>query len=240
MSVQISGSEIISLDPNAYVTDALYFMRRNNVRRLVVSNSNNIIGIFTIENGIRQILENRLEVRLNELKLKRPIFIENNDVKSIVRTMINENSDFVIYGGKYIITEKDVVRSFNWSLVKENIESISKDAIVVQPFTKISTCIEIMLKNNIRHLPVVNGIALGIVSARDIAYSYDSITGNMIVEKIMNVNLVTADDNNEINEAVNLMMERNVGSLIIKTSVKNKVKILTNRDLIKLIFSYIL
>ncbi|QGA54583.1 CBS domain-containing protein [Sulfolobus sp. E5-1-F] len=239
MSVQISGSEIISLDPNAYVIDALYFMRRNNVRRLVVSNSDNIIGIFTIENAIRQILENKLEVRLNELRLKRPIFVEDNSVKSIVRMMISENSDFVIYRRKYIITEKDVVKAFNWSSVKEKIEGISKDAIVVQPFTKISTCIEIMLKNNIRHLPIVNGIALGIVSARDIAYSYDSITGNTMVEKIMNANLVTVEDNNEVTEAVNLMMERNVGSLIIRTRVKDKVKILTNRDLIKLIFSYI-
>ncbi|AAK40976.1 CBS domain-containing protein [Saccharolobus solfataricus] len=240
MSVQINGAEIISLDPNAYVTDALFFMRRNNVRRLVVSNSSNIIGVFTIENAIRQILENRLEVRLNELKLRRPVYVEDNYIKSIVGTMIGESSDFVLYRGKYIITEKDVVRSFNWSSVKGSVEGISKDAIVVQPFTKISTCIETMLKNNIRHLPIVNGIALGIVSARDIAYSYDSVTGNTIVEKIMNVNLVTADDNSELSYAINLMIGRNVGSLIVKTRVKNKVKILTNRDLIKLIFSYIL
>ncbi|WP_338600348.1 CBS domain-containing protein [Sulfolobus tengchongensis] len=239
MSLRINGSDIISLDPNAYVVDALYFMRRNNVRRLVVSNVNGIIGVFTIENAIKQIMENKLEVKLGELKLRKPVFVENNNIKDIVRAMVNENSDFVIYNKRIIITEKDVVRNFDWNSIKENVKNISKEAIVVFPYTKISTCIEAMLKNSIRHLPVVSDIPLGIISARDIAYSYDTITINTNAEKIMNVNLVSVGEESELVDIVRLMNERSVGSVLIKTGLKNKVKIITNRDLIKLIFNYI-
>ncbi|MDT7861690.1 MAG: CBS domain-containing protein [Saccharolobus sp.] len=240
MSLQVNGSEIISLNPNAYVLDILYFMRRNNIRRIVISDSNKVIGVFTVDNAIRQILENKLEVKVSEIKLKKPVFVKNNNIKEIVNTMLSLNSDFVIYSNKYIITEKDVIRNFNWNLVKEKVSEISREAIIVEPFTKISTCIEIMLRNSIRHLPVVNGIPLGIVSARDIAYSYDIISLNSRVENIMNVNLVSVEEDSYVKDSVKLMIERNIGSIIVKTGIKRKVKIFTNRDLIRLIHNYVL
>ncbi|MEM1599330.1 MAG: CBS domain-containing protein [Sulfolobaceae archaeon] len=238
MSLQVEGSEIISLNSNAYVIDVLYFMRRNNIRRLVVSDSNKIIGVFTVEDALRYILENRLEAKLSEIKLRKPIIVNSNYIKDIIDSMIKNNSDFVIYRNKYIITEKDIIKNFNWNLINQNVENISKEAIVVEPFTKISTCIEIMLKSLIRHLPVVERIPIGIISARDIVYSYDSISINNSVDKIMKVDLVKVNSNTEVRNVVELMIKRNIGSVIVNSG--KSVRILTNRDLIRLAHKYLL
>ncbi|MEM3306101.1 MAG: CBS domain-containing protein [Saccharolobus sp.] len=238
MSLQVEGSEIISLNSNAYVIDVLYFMRRNNIRRLVVSDSNKIIGVFTVEDALRYILENRLEAKLSEIKLRKPIIVNSNYIKDIIDSIIKNNSDFVIYRNKYIITEKDIIKNFNWNLINQNVENISKEAIVVEPFTKISTCIEIMLKSLIRHLPVVERIPIGIISARDIVYSYDSISINNSVDKIMKVDLVKVNSNTEVRNVVELMIKRNIGSVIVNSG--KSVRILTNRDLIRLAHKYLL
>ncbi|MEM0363118.1 MAG: CBS domain-containing protein [Sulfolobaceae archaeon] len=238
MSLQVEGSEIISLNSNAYVIDVLYFMRRNNIRRLVISDSNKIIGVFTVEDALRYILENRLEAKLSEIKLRKPIIVNSNYIKDIIDSMIKNNSDFVIYRNKYIITEKDIIKNFNWNLINQNVENISKEAIVVEPFTKISTCIEIMLKSLIRHLPVVERIPIGIISARDIVYSYDSISINNSVDKIMKVDLVKVNSNTEVRNVVELMIKRNIGSVIVNSG--KSVRILTNRDLIRLAHKYLL
>ncbi|MEM0015636.1 MAG: CBS domain-containing protein [Saccharolobus sp.] len=238
MSLQVEGSEIISLNSNAYVIDVLYFMRRNNIRRLVVSDSNKIIGVFTVEDALRYILENRLEAKLSEIKLRKPIIVNSNYIKDIIDNIIKNNSDFVIYRNKYIITEKDIIKNFNWNLINQNVENISKEAIVVEPFTKISTCIEIMLKSLIRHLPVVERIPIGIISARDIVYSYDSISINNSVDKIMKVDLVKVNSNTEVRNVVELMVKRNIGSVIVNSG--KSVRILTNRDLIRLAHKYLL
>ncbi|MEM3209272.1 MAG: CBS domain-containing protein [Saccharolobus sp.] len=238
MSLQVEGSEIISLNSNAYVIDVLYFMRRNNIRRLVVSDSNKIIGVFTVEDALRYILENRLEAKLSEIKLRKPIIVNSNYIKDIIDNIIKNNSDFVIYRNKYIITEKDIIKNFNWNLINQNVENISKEAIVVEPFTKISTCIEIMLKSLIRHLPVVERIPIGIISARDIVYSYDSISINNSVDKIMKVDLVKVNSNTEVRNVVELMIKRNIGSVIVNSG--KSVRILTNRDLIRLAHKYLL
>ncbi|MEM0187885.1 MAG: CBS domain-containing protein [Saccharolobus sp.] len=238
MSLQVEGSEIISLNSNAYVIDVLYFMRRNNIRRLVVSDSNKIIGVFTVEDALRYILENRLEAKLSEIKLRKPIIVNSNYIKDIIDSIIKNNSDFVIYRNKYIITEKDIIKNFNWNLINQNVENISKEAIVVEPFTKISTCIEIMLKSLIRHLPVVERIPIGIISARDIVYSYDSISINNSVDKIMKVDLVKVNSNTKVRNVVELMVKRNIGSVIVNSG--KSVRILTNRDLIRLAHKYLL
>ncbi|MEM3349844.1 MAG: CBS domain-containing protein [Saccharolobus sp.] len=238
MSLQVEGSEIISLNSNAYVIDVLYFMRRNNIRRLVVSDSNKIIGVFTVEDALRYILENRLEAKLSEIKLRKPIIVNSNYIKDIIDNIIKNNSDFVIYRNKYIITEKDIIKNFNWNLINQNVENIGKEAIVVEPFTKISTCIEIMLKSLIRHLPVVERIPIGIISARDIVYSYDSISINNSVDKIMKVDLVKVNSNTEVRNVVELMVKRNIGSVIVNSG--KSVRILTNRDLIRLAHKYLL
>ena len=238
MSLQVEGSEIISLNSNAYVIDVLYFMRRNNIRRLVISDSNKIIGVFTVEDALRYILENRLEAKLSEIKLRKPIIVNSNYIKDIIDSMIKNNSDFVIYRNKYIITEKDIIKNFNWNLINQNVENISKEAIVVEPFTKISTCIEIMLKSLIRHLPVVERSPIGIISARDIVYSYDSISINNSVDKIMKVDLVKVNSNTEVRKVVELMIKRNIGSVIVNSG--KSVRILTNRDLIRLAHKYLL
>ncbi|MEM0294015.1 MAG: CBS domain-containing protein, partial [Saccharolobus sp.] len=84
----------------------------------------------------------------------------------------------------------------------------------------------------------VERIPIGIISARDIVYSYDSISINNSVDKIMKVDLVKVNSNTKVRNVVELMVKRNIGSVIVNSG--KSVRILTNRDLIRLAHKYLL
>ncbi len=225
----IEGSDIISLDCNSSVYDAIFFMRRRNIRRVVITCERNPLGIFTVDEALRQILYST-ETKLKDIKLKNIIRVNNKNIKEIVDAMVINGVDAVIFDNK-IITEKDVVFSMNWE--NDQISKISNDAITIESYTSMVNAIEIMLKNNIRHLPVVEKEPRGMLSARDIVYYYcDNLTLDSPVSQLMSPNLVYASYNLSLREGVNLMKKYSIGSLFIKPK-----KIVTFKDFILYIFN---
>jgi len=221
--LRVEGREIISVDPDAYVIDALFFMKRNNIRRIVVSRSNNILGIFSVDEALYHIINNDVESKLKDAKLKFPVIVKSNELKEIMRSMIDNDTDAVIYDNK-IITYKDVISQIDWSKSNALIGELSKEAIFVEPYTKIKTVGELMLKNKIRHMPVY-----GIVSSRDIVYNYD-IDLNLSINKIMIVEVYSVSKEESLHTVVSTMIKRNIGSVIV-TNSKN-IEIVTLKDLV--------
>lgn len=225
----IEGSDIISLDCNSSVYDAIFFMRRRNIRRVVITCERNPLGLFTVDEALRQILYST-EIKLKDIKLKNIIKINNKDIKEVIDAMVLNKVDAVIFDNK-IITEKDVVLSINWG--NDKISKISKDAITIESYSNMITAIEIMLKNNIRHLPVVEKEPRGMLSARDIVYYYsDNLTLDSPVSQVMTPNLVYVNDNLTLRDGVNLMEKYGIGSLFIKSK-----KIVTFKDFIIYIYN---
>ncbi|WP_373468926.1 CBS domain-containing protein [Acidianus infernus] len=228
--MQINGSKIISISCESTIDEAIFFMARNNIRRIVIYCNNKIYGIFTVDEALRNLLF-KSEARLRDVELKKAVKIPSTDIIHVVKSMVENNVDSVIYDDK-IITEKDVV--FSYHFPKEvDVNNIAKDALNIPPYTNLISAIEIMVKNHIRHLPVIEKEPIGMLSARDIIYYYaQKYTVDVPVMEVMNPHLICVDENYSRSEAVKVMKEYNIGSLCV-----NKNKIVTLKDFIRYIFT---
>ncbi|BFH72446.1 CBS domain-containing protein [Sulfurisphaera javensis] len=226
--MKIKGREIISIDPEAYVIDAIFFMKRNNIRRIVVSKGKDILGIFSVDEALYHIINNDVECKLKDAKLKNPIRVSDNELREVMGSMVRYDVDSVLYDDK-IITYKDIVSKIDWNKTDRLIGEISKQAIFVEPYTKIKTAGEIMIKNKIRHLPVYEKSLYGIISARDLVYNYD-IDLNLSVSKIMVVEVFYTSKEEPISKVVSTMITRNIGSVVVINS--KTIEIVTLKDLV--------
>ncbi|AEB94375.1 signal-transduction protein [Metallosphaera cuprina Ar-4] len=194
-----------------------------------------MIGLFTVDEGLREILERSVEDKLRDVKLKKIVRVNSNDVREIAKAMINNSVDAVIFSGK-IVTEKDVVKGFKWN-DEERMIDIAVRAITAEGYTKLSTAAEIMIRHVIRHLPVLEEQPIGMISARDIIYRFsEKLSLQEEVKQVMVPYLVKGDFNTTLSEGVELMMKNGVGSLVFYE--KNDLYIVTLKDLVKHIYMY--
>jgi predicted transcriptional regulator len=227
--------EAIELDCEAFVTDAISFMKQNNVRRIVVvDNSQNkkILGVLTVDEVLHHILNNTVETKLKYAVLREPIIMKNFDIKVFIKEMLSKNTDNIIIDTekvRYIVTYKDLIRLIDWSRSDDTITSIAKKAISVERYTKIRTAISLMLNHKIRHLPVYEDTLYGIISARDIVYRYLELDlNNDDVSKIMVINVFNVSPDDKIYDVVTELMKRNIGSVIV-----DERQIVTLKDLLE-------
>lgn len=227
--MQISGSKIISISCESTTDEAIFFMARNNIRRIVVYCEDKMHGIFTVDEALRNLLLKR-ESKLRDVELKKVVKVFSTDVFHVVKNMVENNVDSVIFDDR-IITEKDVVFSYNFP--RESVSRMAKEAITVSPHTNLISAIEIMVKKHIRHLPVIEKEPIGMLSARDVLYYYaQTYRVDVPVMEVMNPRLICVDENYPMNEAVEVMKRYNIGSLCV-----DKNKIITLRDFIRNIFT---
>jgi len=231
----VIGEEQISLSSSAFVSDAIFFMKRNNIRRIVVRDKDDVRGVFTVDDAMYHIMEGSLDVRLVDAKMRKPVREDSGDYDKIVRKMVSENTDFVLVKNR-IVTEKDLVRTFQWSRVEGEVSSISNPGIVLPPYTKVFTALETMIKRGVRHLVIGDKEAMGVLSARDVVFSYGGINLNGEISQFIQPSLISVPENFKIEEAVKIMMERNVGAMVVKGTV---IKLFTLRDLIKVISKHV-
>ena len=106
------------------------------------------------------------------------------DVAKMMRS--NGISSVVVLDGKKlqgIVTERDIVNLVaeggdpNTTTVERRMTRL--DLITVDPKTEVSQAAELMVSNNIRHLPIVDGgNVVGIVSIRDMTrWAADELSG---------------------------------------------------------------
>jgi CBS domain-containing protein len=119
---------------------------------------------------------------VKQIMTKDPIFRETTDtVKQIINTMIeNDISAVLIMGNnrpRGIITERDIVRNLgSMSLEDEASEIMSCPLKTIREDNTIVDAVEVMVKNNIKKLVVVNDVeAVGIITQTDIIRNLGSL-----------------------------------------------------------------
>jgi CBS domain-containing protein len=151
------------------------------------------------------------EISVSEVMNKAVITMDvNSDIPSIAREMVINDAGSVIIteNGKAIgiITERDLVKSI---ITKDKTPSevdarkiLSTPLITVKPETSILDASRIMLKAEIKRLPVLeNGMIIGIVSNTDILMITPGLT--TILKNLIDINrdpLFTTFTNEEIEE----------------------------------------
>jgi signal-transduction protein with cAMP-binding, CBS, and nucleotidyltransferase domain len=152
------------------------------------------------------------EVSVAEVMNKAVIVMDiNSDIPAIAREMVSRDAGSVIITENSmamgILTERDLVRGIvtedkRPSEVKAS-EIFSTPLVTIEPKTSILEASEIMLKANIKRLPVLkDGIVIGVVSNTDILMVTPGL--NTILKDLIDMNseaLLTIPSIEELSEA---------------------------------------
>ena len=129
----------------------------------------------------------------------------------------------------------------------KKVKDIMKSNLVsVKPETTLDKALELLLDENINHLPVLdpNEHLVGIVSDRDMRIAMDSpFLGlypdnmkdrlhNRVIGDIMQCALQMIDENSDVLQAAQQIRKHKVGSLLVLNAEKKLVGILTEKDLV--------
>ena len=133
------------------------------------------------------------------------------------------------------------VGRYNWMKV---VDIMTKDALTVTPTETIGQADELMNTNKIRQLPVVQGKDLvGIVTDRDIRsfLSGSLLEGveareealNTKVREIMTTEPMSVSSDDDLQEAIELMIDEKIGGIPVVDEAEGLVGIVTYVDVLR-------
>lgn len=156
---------------------------------------------------------------------------ENEQVSHARNLMLKHNFSRVVVvndEGKPIgmVTEKDLSRKLRgngpeWKRRPINNISIKRamtaNLITINASENIINAVELMLKNNISSIPVIDDEGLaGIVTKTDLMKFYnDKYQGKWKVSDLMSKDIVTVNENHTINHVIRVMEENNIGKVVV-------------------------
>jgi acetoin utilization protein AcuB len=124
------------------------------------------------------------------------------------------------------------------------IDVMTKEPLTIAPGETIGQADELMSENNIRQIPVVNGRDLvGIVTDRDIrSFLSSSLLGDpearervlrATVRDVMTTAPIFVSPNDDLEEAVELLIEEKIGGIPVVDESEGLVGIVTYIDLLR-------
>jgi CBS domain-containing protein len=248
---------VITIDKNRKLSDAIKLLEKNRISRVVVTDSGNLCGIVTEKDVVetlgssrhRKLLPSSLHV--STVVRSSLIVVEKDaEVREATLLMVQNkiNSLPVIDGGRLtgIVTATDLLKVLKDR--KEKLDSIlSRHVIAVPPTDRIVHARRLMLDNKISGLVVVEeGEVVGILTERDLVralgkfkkladrYQHRRIR-NMLVGDVMTQDVKTLEVDATIADAAKLMLENSISG--IPVTEKGKLAgIVTRADLVRLLF----
>ncbi len=117
-----------------------------------------------------------------------------------------------------------IVKVKNWMI---------RNLITISPYASINEAVELMHKNSIRHLPVVeDGRMQGLVTESNLRqYFMPAMAEGLIISDVMIVNPITVDPNASIDSAARLIYRYKIGGLPVLEK-RRLVGILTITDIL--------
>ena len=126
-------------------------------------------------------------------------------------------------------------------------ERMSKPVITIRPDTTMPEALELMHKEHIRRLPVVNqhGQLIGIVTEADLLraspseatslsiYEVTYLLGKLTIDRLMTKNVITVTEDTPIEEAARIMADNNFSGLPVMRG-KEMVGIITETSLFRI------
>lgn len=178
---------------------------------------------------------------------------KNNDFMSIDSTLQNVVDNMVLNKVKHIvllkdnkpeaiITERDILFLYTRQIDfnERAIDFATKELIVAREHRKVAYALELMINNNIRRIIVVNKNKeyLGSISQEEIIFKFeqDVYKSNIKVsELIKSTNrAMYVYESQSLQEAIDLMSNYNIGSVLVYNLSNNPIGILTESDVIAL------
>ena len=266
----LAKKDVFSIPPTKSIKEAAEMMIEHGFRRLPVTHpgSNKLLGIVTAMD-ILDFLGGGSKFDIIEKKHNDNFLSAINDsVKEIMtreavsitpKYSIRESVDLMVEKGigslpivdkedklVGIVTERDFALALAGSLTTETVGDIMiKDVITTTPGTPIESCSKIMVRNNLRRIPVVEeGKLIGIVTSTDILRFFGdkemfaSMTSNsgldVLKRKISDIikpNILVTESSVRLGDLCDLLAEKNIGGVPVVDD-DELVGIVTERDIL--------
>ena len=266
----LAKKDVISIPPTKTIKEAAEMMIEHGFRRLPVTHpgSNKLLGIVTAMD-ILDFLGGGSKFDIIEKKHNDNFLSAINDsVKEIMtreavsitpKYSIRESVDLMLEKGigslpivdkedklVGIVTERDFALALAGSLTTETVGDIMiKDVITTTPGTPIESCSKIMVRNNLRRIPVVEeGKLIGIVTSTDILRFFGdkemfaSMTSNSgldvlkrKISEIIKPNILVTESTVRLGDLCELLAEKNIGGVPVVDD-DQLVGIVTERDIL--------
>ena len=243
----LAKKDVISIPQTKTIKEAAEMMIENEFRRLPVTDpgSNKLLGIVTAMD-ILDFLGGGSKFDIIEKK-HNDNFLALMTEKGIGSLPVLD-ADGKLVG---IVTERDFALALAGVLMDETVEDVMiKDVITTTPGTPIESCSKIMVRNNLRRIPVVEeGKLIGIVTSTDILRffgdkkmfaSMTSTSGLDVlkqkISEIMQPNISVIEPNIRLGDLCGLLAEKNIGGAPVVEDDK-LVGIITERDILNTVLA---
>ncbi len=266
----LAKKEVISIPPTKSIKEAAEMMIEHEFRRLPVTHpgSNKLLGIVTAmdildflgggskfdiiekkhdDNFLSAINDSVKEIMTRDVISISPKYSIKESVNVMTENGIG-SLPIVDKEGKLvgIVTERDFALALAGSLSNETVGDIMvKDVITTTLGTPIESCSKIMVRNNLRRIPVVEEDKLvGIVTSTDIIRffgdkemfaSMTSTSGLDVLKRqisdIVKPNISVTESYVKLGDLCDLLAEKNIGGVPVVDDDK-LVGIITERDIL--------
>ncbi len=256
----LMSEDLITVDKDQNLTDALKLLRKHNVSRLPVTNNKELVGIISERDIAKKLGSSKYEnmpasrLHVSSVMVKDVITVpQSMQLGEVAKIMLEKGigsvpvmDDDQMVG---IVSKADFVTlavgiAFDKITVKE---VMSKDLVVVSPTERIVHARRQMLEAHIGRLPVVEDDKLvGMITSKDLLRAFlefrksvpekyqKSQIKDLLVEDIMSSNPVFVSKDMSITEISNIIMETGFNGLPVVEDNK-VVGIITQTDILRLI-----
>lgn len=256
----LMSEDLITVDKDQSLSDALKLLRKHNVSRLPVINKKELVGIVSERDIANKLGSSKYEnmpasrLHVSSVMVKDVITVpETMQLGDVAKLMLDEGigSVPVMCDDKMvgIVSKADFVTladgiAFDKITVKE---VMCKNLIVVSPTERLVHARRLMLESNIGRLPVVEDDAvIGMVTSKDLMRAFIDFRKtvpekyqkaqikDVLVEDIMSVNPVCAEKDMTISDVSKIIMETGYNGLPVVEN-DNVIGIITQTDILRLI-----
>jgi CBS domain-containing protein len=254
------SEDIITVDKDQNLSDALKLLRKNNVSRLPVVNNKELVGIISERDIAAKLGSSKYEsmpasrLHISSVMVKDVLTVpETMQLDDVARLMLDNGigSVPVMCEDKMvgIVSKADFVTlavgiAFDKITVKE---IMTKDLIVVSPTDRLVHARRQMMEANVGRVPVIDdGKLVGMVTSKDLMRAFidfrkkvpekyqKSQIKEVLVEDIMSSNPTVTSKDATISEVSKIMMETGYNGLPVVEGDK-VVGIITQTDILRLI-----
>ena len=256
----LMSEDLITVDKDQSLSDALKLLRKHNVSRLPVINKKELVGIVSERDIANKLGSSKYEhmpasrLHVSSVMVKDVITVpETMQLGEVAKIMLDNGIGSVPIMDedkmKGIVSKADFVTlangiAFDKITVKE---IMHKDLIVVSPTERLVHARRLMLEAHIGRLPVVeDDEVIGMVTSKDLMRAFIDFRKtvpekyqkaqikDVLVEDVMSTNPVCATKDMTISEVSNIIMETGFNGLPIVEDGKI-TGIITQTDILRLI-----
>lgn len=256
----LMSEDLITIDKDQNLSDALKLLRKHNVSRLPVTNHKELVGIISERDIANKLGSSKYEsmpasrLHISSVMVKDVFTVpETMQLADVAKLMLDEGigSVPVMCEDKMvgIVSKADFVTlavgiAFDKITVKE---IMSKDLIVVSPTERLVHARRLMIEAHVGRLPVVEDDELvGMITSKDLMRAFIDFRKNVpekhqksqikevLVEDIMSSNPQYVSKEMSISEVSNIMIETGYNGLPVVDGGK-VIGIITQTDILRLI-----